>query len=72
MRESVVFLSPERRRLDVVQARDIGTPGRLDSHFVEFRVLLNHRRDDSKECFIRREKACSSSEGVALQETLEG
>ena len=41
-------------------------------HFDEFTILDHHRSYDPEESFVRREKTCSASEGIALKHRLAG
>lgn len=72
MGEPVVLLSRPGRGFDVVDAREICSPGRLSSHFIELAVLYHHRMNDTQETLIRREDTSSTSESISLQETLAG
>ena len=63
MRITVVFLPPQRGRLDVIERGDIPSPLCLGSHFQKFRILLDHGGDDAQEGFVRREDGVPTGPG---------
>lgn len=61
MRETIVFLSGPGTGLNVVNTRDVASPGRLSCHFVELAVLHHHCMDDAQERLVAREYSSAPS-----------
>src|SRR4029077_850330 len=67
MSESVMILPPNCGRNQDIQRCDTGTPRQVIADRKPFGVLVEHRIDDMDKRFVRRNKAVSSCEKVALK-----
>ena len=68
--EAVVILPPNSGGNQQVERRDTLTPGQLVADRQPLGVLVEHRIDDMRECFVSRKEAVPAGQDIALRTCL--
>ncbi len=70
VREAVVILLPDMRGQQIVQGRNLASPGQFRRHFQPLGVLAEHRVNDADKGFVAVEQPVPPSQQIAFQPPL--